>query len=101
MRFLLDAAIAFLILGLVESLVKPLAKGLVEHQLRRVLPQVYAQLDTQMPGLLESATPEQMTAAIAQAIEVAKGVAATQAEIKRVAALYDPVAAAGKNIPAV
>lgn len=100
MRFLIDAGIAFLVLGAVESLIKPLAKGLVEQQLRKVLPQVYSQLDATMPGLLESATPEQMTAAISQAIEVAKGVAATQAEIKRVAALYDPIAAAAKNTPA-
>lgn len=97
MRFIVDAAFAFVALGVLESLIKPLAKGLADRQLRKILPTVYHHLDQQMPALLETATPEQMKTAIGAAIAVVKGVAATQAEIRRVIELYDPVAAAAKN----
>lgn len=53
MRVLLDLLIACLLLGLIEALVKPVAKRFMQRRILRTAPLVLAQLDPFMPALLQ------------------------------------------------
>ena len=57
LRTLIDGFIAFLVLGLTEAVIKPLAKAAIDRPLRRTLPYVYERLDNEMPTLLRKADP--------------------------------------------
>lgn len=96
-RALIDGFIAFLLMGLTEAVVKPLAKTVVDRPLRRALPHVYARLDDEMPTLLRTANPEVMTAEIAASIAQATGNPATARQIDQVVTLYSPIKAAIRN----
>jgi hypothetical protein len=96
-RALIDGFIAFLLMGLTEAVIKPLAKAAIDRPLRRALPHVYARLDDEMPTLLRTADPEVMTAEIAASIAQATGNPATARQIEQVVALYSPIKAAIRN----
>lgn len=98
LRTLLDAAIAFAVMGLTEAVIKPLAKAMIDRPLRRALPYVYEQLDSEMPTLLRTATPEVMAAEIGAQIARATGNPATARQIEQVAQLYDPLKAVLRNV---
>ncbi len=98
LRTLIDAAIAFLVMGLTEAVLKPLAKSMVDRPLRRALPYVYKQLDNEMPTLLRTSTPEVMAAEIGASIARATGNPATARQIEQVAQLYDPLKAVLRNV---
>ena len=65
LRTLLDGLIAFLVMGITEAIIKPLATAAIERPLKRALPYVYERLDDEMPTLLRTADTEVMTAEIA------------------------------------
>jgi hypothetical protein len=95
---LVDALIAFLMLGITEVLIKPLAMAVVDRPLKRALPAVFERLDNDMPELLQKADPEVMTAEIAAAITEATGNGATARQIEQVVSLYSPIKAALRNL---
>lgn len=97
-RFIIDAIIAFLTMGITEAIIKPLAKALIDRQLRRAMPYIYQRLDNEMPSLLQVATPEVMSAHIASTIAQATGNPATARQIEQVVQFYDPIKAAARNI---
>ena len=97
-RTFVDALLAFLLMGLTEAVVKPAAKAAIDRPLRRALPQVYEQLDSDMPNLLRTATPEVMTAKIAASIATATGNPATARQIEQVVQFYDPIKAVLRNV---
>ena len=97
-RTLLDAAIAFAVMGLTEAVIKPLAKAMIDRPLRRALPHVYERLDNEMPTLLRTATPEVMARQIATIIAQSTGNPATARQIEQVAQFYDPLKAVLRNV---
>ena len=97
LRAIVDGLIAFLVMGLTEAVIKPLAKAAIDRPLRRALPYVYERLDEEMPTLLRTADPEVMTAEIAASIAQATGHPATARQIDQVVALYSPIKAAIRN----
>lgn len=98
LRTLIDAAIAFLVMGITEAIIKPLATAAIERPLKRALPYIYERLDDEMPTLLRTADPEVMTAEIASTIAQATGNPATARQIDQVVALYNPIKAAIRNV---
>ena len=97
-RPLIDAAIAFVLLGITEVLIKPLAMVVVRRPLKNALPYIFEHLDNEMPTLLREADPEVMTAEIAATIAQATGNPATAQQIEQVVTLYSPIKAALRNI---
>jgi hypothetical protein len=97
LRTLIDGLIAFLVMGLTEAVIKPLAKAVIDRPLRKALPYVYARLDDEMPTLLRTANPEVMTAEIAASIAQATGNPSTARQIEQVVALYSPIKATLRN----
>lgn len=97
LRTLIDAGIAFLVMGITEAIIKPLATAAIERPLKRALPFIYERLDDEMPTLLRTADPEVMTAEIASTIAQATGNPATARQIDQVVALYSPIKAALRN----
>ena len=96
--FIVDAAIAFVVLGVTEAFIKPMAIAFVQRSTKRFLPAIFQRLDASMPQLLSTATPEVMTAEIASAIADATGKPATARQIDQVVALYSPIKAAFRNV---
>lgn len=96
--FIIDAIIAFVLLGVTEAFVKPMAIAFVQRSTKRFLPAIFQRLDKAMPELLSTATPEVMTAEIASAIADATGKPATARQIDQVVALYNPIKAALRNV---
>lgn len=52
MHWLMDAALAFLLLGLTEAIVKPVAKRWVQRRMLAAAPVVLKHLDDRLPSLL-------------------------------------------------
>jgi hypothetical protein len=98
LRALADSLIAFLVMGLTEAVIKPLAKAAIDRPLSKALPHIYARLDDEMPTLLRTADPEVMTAEIAASIAQATGNPATTRQIDQVVALYSPIKAVLRNV---
>lgn len=72
----------------------------LDKAIRVALPKIYERLDLEMPQLLESANPNQMTNAVGTAIAVATNgkVAVTGDQIQAVVGLYSPIAATVRNL---
>lgn len=98
LRTLFDALIAFLVMGITEAIIKPLATAAIDRPLKRALPYIYERLDNEMPTLLRTAEPETMAAEIASTIAQATGNPATARQIEQVVALYSPIKAALRNV---
>jgi len=90
-RTLIDGLIAFLVIGLTEVVIKPLATAAIGRPLKRALPHIFERLDNEMPTLLRTADSEVMTAEIAASIAQATGNPATARQIEQVVALYSPI----------
>jgi hypothetical protein len=97
-RTLIDGLIAFLVIGLTEVVIKPLATAAIGRPLKRALPDIFERLDNEMPVLLRTADPEVMTAEIAASIAQATGNPATARQIEQVVALYSPIKAVLRNV---
>ena len=71
----------------------------VDPALRRVLPRIFARLDTNLPFMLMSnANPLKVQAIVTEVIEEKLGRTATATQVAAVLGLYDPVKAALQNI---
>jgi hypothetical protein len=85
--------------SLLIKISKLLLKLAMDEALRRVLPKVYAQLDAELPQVLEmKPAPIVVESVVAQSIAQATGNRASAAQIEAVIGLYDPIKAALRNL---
>jgi hypothetical protein len=73
MRILLDLLIAFLMLGLVEALVKPIARKFVQRRILSAAPLVLEQLDPYMPALLQQCSGAELEQIVRTKLEAVTG----------------------------
>ena len=84
---------------LLIELAKLLLKAAMDKALRKALPKVYAQLDSDLPQVLSmNPAPIVVESVVAQSIAQATGDRATVDQIQAVIGLYDPIKAAVRNI---
>jgi hypothetical protein len=84
--------------SLLIKISKLLLKLAMDEALRRVLPKVYAQLDAELPQVLEmKPAPIVVESVVAQSIAHSTGNRATATQIEAVIGLYDPIKAAIHN----
>lgn len=80
-------------------LAKLLLRLAMDRALLKVLPEVYRRLDADMPQVLSvKAAPIVVESVVAQAISSATNHRASETQIQAVIGLYDPIAAAIRNI---
>ena len=60
MKFVAEIIIAFLTLGLLEAVIKPVAKRFVQGRILRYAPAVFEIIDPIMPRLIEQFTGEEI-----------------------------------------
>ena len=81
------------------ELAKLLLKMAMDKALRKALPKVYAQLDSDLPQVLSmNPVPIVVESVVAQSIAQATGDRATVDQIQAVIGLYDPIKAALRNL---
>ena len=81
------------------GLSKVLLKAALDESLKQALPNVYKQLDAEIPLLLyNNAPPASVRGAVGSAIANVTGTKASPEQIKTVLGLYDPVQAALNRI---
>ena len=90
MRTAIDLAIGFLAMGLVEALVKPIAKRFVQRRLLRHAPAVLTFLDHQMPTLLMAYRGHELEQVIRTQLEKLTGESWQGANLDPLFRLYDP-----------
>ena len=74
---------------------KVLLKLALDKSIKHLLPQVYRQLDAEVPLLIyNNASPSTIKSVVAHAISNVTGVDAPQSQIDAVIGLYDPIKAA-------
>ena len=84
---------------LLIELAKLLLKAAMDKALRKALPKVYAQLDSDLPQVLSmNPVPIVVESVVAQSIAQATGDRATVDQIQAVIGLYDPIQAALRNL---
>jgi hypothetical protein len=84
---------------LLIELAKLLLKAAMDKALRKALPKVYAQLDSDLPQVLSmNPAPIVVESVVAQSIAQATGDRATVDQIQAVIGLYDPIKAALRNL---
>lgn len=96
MRLLLDAAAAFLLLGITEAVLKPLAKWLVERRIRVALPALFEALDPIMPRLIQQYRPGELEQLVRAQLNHITGDDWTARDIEPFFRLYDPRANAAR-----
>jgi hypothetical protein len=90
MRIVVDLAVAFLMMGAIEAVIKPIAKRFVQRRLLAVAPAVLALLDQQMPQLLGQLNGEQLELVVRRKLESLTGESWSEKEISQLFELYDP-----------
>jgi hypothetical protein len=96
MRPLLDLLVAFLLLGLMEALLKPLAKRFVQRRILQVAPLVFSQLDPYMPALLQQCSGAQLEQLVRTKLETLTGESWASDDLSLLFRLYDPRLAADR-----
>ena len=94
MRWLLDLGVAFLALGVLEAVVKPLARRFVQRRILAVAPLLFLQLDPLLPGLLQRCSGAELEQVVRQKLEVLTGESWASDDLEPLFALFDPRAAA-------
>lgn len=90
LHWLADLACSVLLLGLMEALLKPIAKRWVQRRLLRHAPAALALLDRQLPQLFGQLSGEQLEAIVRHKLESLTGESWSDAELNALFALYDP-----------
>jgi hypothetical protein len=99
MRLLFDLLVAFLLLGLMEALLKPLAKRFVQRRILQVAPLVFSQLDPYMPALLQQCSGAQLEQLVRTKLETLTGESWASDDLSLLFRLYDPRCAADRAAP--
>lgn len=73
MHWLLDLAVAFLALGLLEAVVKPLARRFVQGRILAIAPALFRQLDPLLPGLLQHCSGAELEQVVRKKLEALTG----------------------------
>lgn len=89
MRFLLDVAIGFVALGMVEAVVKPIAKRFVRRKLLKYTPVLLEYLDRQMPQLLGRYSGAELEQIVNNKLEELTGETWNKAELDQVFKVFD------------
>lgn len=101
MRVLIDALLAFLLLGLMEAVVKPIAKHVVQRRILRAAPLVFAQLDPFMPALLQQCSGAQLEQIVRTKLETLTRESWAGEDLSLFFRLYDPRLACDHTPPAL
>ena len=96
MRWMLDLVAAFLLLGLGEALVKPIAKRFVQRRILRVAPLVFEQLDPFLPALLQRCSGAELEQVVRSKLEALTGESWAGEDLSLLFRLFDPRAAADR-----
>jgi hypothetical protein len=96
MRWMLDLVAAFLLLGLGEALVKPIAKRFVQRRILRVAPLVFEQLDPFLPALLQRCSGAELEQIVRTRLEALTGESWAGEDLSLLFHLFDPRAAADR-----
>jgi len=99
MRPLLDLLVAFLLLGLMEALLKPLAKRFMQRRILQVAPLVFSQLDPYMPALLQQCSGAQLEQLVRTKLETLTGESWASDDLSLLFRLYDPRCTADRIAP--
>jgi hypothetical protein len=94
MRWLLDLAVAFLALGVIEALVKPLARRFVQRRILAAAPLLFRQLDPLLPALLQRCSGAELEQVVRRKLEALTGESWRGEDLAPLFALFDPRAAA-------
>jgi hypothetical protein len=97
MRSIIDIAIAFLLLGFTEAVIKPIAKQWVMKKIVKYTPAVFEILDKQMPELLKAYNGKQLEQVVRTKLETLTGESWSDRDIDQVFKLYDPRITADKT----
>lgn len=89
MRFLVDGAIAFAMLGFTEAVIKPIAKRWVQRRVLAAAPLVLKHLDDRLPALLLSTDPEGVESYVRGLFEEATGEDWSTADLNPFFRLFD------------
>jgi hypothetical protein len=99
MRWLIDLAAAFLVLGLSEAVIKPIAKRFVQRRILRAAPLVFAQLDPCLPALLQDCNGAQLEQIVRTKLEALTGESWAGEDLDLLFRLFDPRLAADRANP--
>ncbi len=87
---MISLALAFLLLGLTEAVIKPLAKRFVQRQLINAAPKVFELLDPVMPDLVKKHSAEEIQQIAREKFSEITGEDWSKANIEMFWQLYDP-----------
>ena len=90
MRLILDAAFAFIVLGVTEAFIKPLAKYTIERKVRKALPAVFKALDNYMPRMILQFSPSEIEDIVRHHLTEITGEDWSQRSVDLFFKLYDP-----------
>ena len=101
MHWLPDLALSFVLLGLMEALVKPIARRFVQRRLLAVAPLLFAWLDPLLPDLLQHGSGAELEQVVRQKLESLTGERWSRGELEALFTLFDPRAAADNALSAL
>lgn len=96
MRLFFDAALAFVTLGVIEAVVKPIAKQFVQGRILRYAPAVLDVIDPIMPSLMAQYSGEEMDDIVRAHFESVTGESWANVNLAPFWTLYDPRRAADR-----
>jgi hypothetical protein len=89
MRIIIDVALGFLTLGLIEAVVKPIAKRFVQRKVLKYAPTLFEYLDKQMPRLLGQYDGKELEQIVNAKLEELTGETWSKAELDQVFGIFD------------
>ena len=99
MHWLIDLSVGFLVLGLIEAVIKPIAKRFVQRRILQAAPLVFAQLDPYLPALLQECNGAQLEQIVRTKLETLTGESWAGEDLGLLFRLFDPRLAADRANP--
>jgi hypothetical protein len=96
MHWTLNIAIAFLLLGLTEAFIKPLAKHLMRRKIMKVAPAVLERIDLVLPTILTRGSGENIDAYTRRLLQELTDEDWSDADIEPIFSLFDIRSAADR-----
>jgi hypothetical protein len=94
MNYIINIASAFLLLGIVEAVIKPVAKRFTQRKLLRFTPHVLRALDHQLPELLQTGNGQTLDNYVRLRFEALTGESWANANLAPFWEAFDPRATA-------